>query len=52
MIACLCDVTVMRQSVQQRCRYLGMSKHLRPFGKAQIGRNHNAGALIEFGLAK
>ena len=39
----------MRQSVQQRRSHLGISKHLRPFGKAQIGRDHNAGALIEFG---
>ena len=42
-------MAVMRQSVQQRRRHLDISKHLRPFCKAQIGRDHNAGALVEFG---
>ncbi len=39
----------MRQSIKQRRRHLGIAKDLPPLGKAQIGRDHHAGALIQLG---
>ena len=48
-IAGLRDVTVVRQSGQQRSSHFDIVKDLRPFCKAQIGRDHNAAALIGFG---
>ena len=39
----------MRQPVQQFRSHLGIARDLRPFGKAQIGRDHNAGTLVDFG---
>ena len=46
-IARLHDMAVMRQSIQQRCRHLGIAKDARPFGEGQVRRNHHARMLIE-----
>ena len=48
LIAGLQYVAVMREPVEQRCRHLLVAKHARPLAEAQVGCNHNAGALIEF----
>ena len=46
-IARLHDMAVMRQSIQQRGRHLGIAKDARPFGEGQVRRNHHARMLIE-----
>ena len=38
------DVAVVRQSIEQCRRHLGVTKHRRPFGERQIGRDNHAGA--------
>jgi len=38
---------MMGQPIQQSCRHLGVTEHTGPFGKAQIGGNHDTGALIQ-----
>ena len=38
----------MGQSVQQGCGHFFINKHRRPFDKAEIGGNDDAGPLIEF----
>ena len=40
----------MREPVEQRRRHLRVAEHSRPFAEAEIGRDDNAGSLIE--LAK
>ena len=39
----------MREPVQQRCRHLRIPEHTGPLAEAQIGGDHDAGALVEFG---
>ena len=39
----------MREPVKQRRGHLGVAKDAGPFGEVQIGGDHYAGMLIEFG---
>ena len=41
------DVAVMRQSIEQRCGHFGVAKDARPFGKGEIGRQDDRGALVK-----
>lgn len=41
------DMAVMGQPVEQRGRHLGVAEYAGPFGKAEIGGDDDAGALIE-----
>ena len=38
----------MGKPIEQCCRHFGIAKDAGPFAEAQIGRNDNAGSLIEF----
>ena len=49
LIARLHDVAMMSQPIKQRRGHLGIPKHAAPFAKGQIGRDHDAGVLIELG---
>jgi|GEM_PF-2962016 len=40
---------MVRQPVEERSGHLGIAKHLRPLGKAQVGGDQYAGALIQLG---
>ena len=42
-------MTVVGQSVQQRRGHLRIPKHIGPLREAQVGRNHHAGAFVQFG---
>ena len=42
------DMAVMGQPVEQRRGHLRIAEHTRPLGEAEIGRDEDAGALIEF----
>ena len=37
----------MSQAIEQRCRHLRIPEHSRPLAKAEIGRDDDAGSLIE-----
>ena len=43
------DVAVVRKAIQQGCGHLGVAEHARPFGEAQVGRDHHAGVLVQLG---
>lgn len=43
------DVAMMGQPIQQRSRHLGVAKHTRPLGEAQIGGDDHAGVLVQLG---
>ena len=47
-IACLDDMAVMCQAVQECRGHLGISEDGAPFGEGQIGRDHHTGVLVEF----
>ena len=47
-IACLQDMTVVGQRVQQCHRHPFIHKHGESFDEAETGRNYDAGALAEF----
>lgn len=49
-IACLHDMAVMGQPIQQHSRHLGIT--LAPLPKAQVGGDHHAGALITHLLSR
>ena len=49
LVARLHDVAVMRQAIEQRRRHLGIAEDARPLGEGEIGRDHHAGMLVEFG---
>jgi len=38
----------MSQPVEQRRRHLGIPEHVPPFSEAQVGRDHQTRAFIEF----
>lgn len=40
------NMAVMRESVQQRRGHLGISEHIGPLAKAQVGGDHDARALV------
>ena len=42
-------MAVMRESVQQCRGHLGIPEHTGPFAEAQVGGDHNAGALVQLG---
>ena len=42
------DVAMVGQPVQQRRGHLGVAKHVRPFGEAQVGGDDDAGVLVQF----
>ncbi len=42
------DVAVMGEPVQQSGGHLGIDEHAAPLAETQVGRDHHAGALIEF----
>ena len=43
------DMAMMGQPIQQRSRHLGVAEDAGPFGEAQIGRDDDTGAFVEFG---
>lgn len=47
LVAGLQNVAVMGQPVQQGRGHLLIAKYARPFAEAQIGRDHDAGALVK-----
>jgi hypothetical protein len=49
LIACLHDMAVVREPIQERRGHLGIAKDLRPLAKRQVGGNHHAGVLIQLG---
>ena len=46
-VACLHDVSVMGESIQQGCGRLGVAEDARPFPEGQVGRDHHAGVLVK-----
>jgi hypothetical protein len=40
------DVAVVRHPIQQRGGHLGITKHARPFGEAEVGGDDHAGVLV------
>ena len=42
------DVATVGKTIEECCGHLGIAKHARPFAKAEIGRDDNAGSLVEF----
>ena len=46
-VTCFHNVAMMRESVEQRRGHLGIPKHVGPFREAQVGRDDDAGALVE-----
>ena len=42
------DVAMMGQPVQQGGGHLGIAEHVRPLAEAEVGRDNDAGALVEF----
>ena len=42
------NMTMVRQTIEQCGCHLGIAEDIGPFAEAQIGRNDNAGLLIEF----
>ena len=46
-VAGLDDVAMMRQAIQQRRGHLRIAEYTRPFGEAEIGRDQDAGFLIQ-----
>ena len=38
---------MMRETVEQRRRHLGIAEHARPFAKGEIGGDNDRGALVE-----
>jgi hypothetical protein len=51
LIACLHDMTVVREPIQQRRGHLGVAKDLGPLCKRQVSGDHHAGVLIQLGHA-
>ena len=49
LIACFNDMAVMGQSIQECRGHFDITKHLRPFGKAQVCRDCNTSMLIQLG---
>ena len=49
LVAGLHDVTVMRESIQQGRRHLGVPKDTRPFRETQVGRDDDAGVPVKLG---
>ena len=47
-IACLEDVAMMGEAIQQGGGHLCIAEDASPFAKAQVGGDHDAGALVEF----
>ena len=47
-ITSLDDMAMMRESIQQGCRHLGIHKYAGPFGETQVGRDDDAGVLVQF----
>ena len=43
------DVAVVRKPIQQGGGHLGVAEHARPFCEAQVGRDHDAGVLVQLG---
>ena len=41
------DVAVMGKAVEERCGHLGVAEHASPFTEAEIGRDDDAGLLVE-----
>ena len=37
----------MSETIEKRCRHLGVAEHAGPFAEAEIGRDDDAGSLIE-----
>ncbi len=49
LIAQFNDAAVMGESIEQRRGHLGIAKHVRPFGKGQVGHDNHTGVLIARG---
>ena len=47
-VAGLEDVAMMGEPVEQRGCHLGIAEHAGPFAEAEVGRDDDAGALVEF----
>jgi hypothetical protein len=41
------NVASVGKTVEERCRHLGVAEHGSPFAEAQVGRDDDAGSLIE-----
>ena len=42
------DVAVVGKPIQQGGGHLGIAEHVRPLAEAEVGRDNDAGALVEF----
>ena len=38
---------MVRETVEQRCRHLGIAEHTRPFAEGEVGRDDDRGPLIK-----
>ena len=43
------DVAAVGEAVEQRRRHLRVAEHGGPFAEAEVGRNDDAGSLVELG---
>ena len=41
------NVASVGETVEERCRHLGVAEHCSPFAEAQVGRDDDAGALVK-----
>ena len=47
LVACLDDVSVMREAVEQRRRHLRIAEDARPLGEDQVRSDDHAGVLVQ-----
>ena len=46
------DVAAVSETVEQRRRHFRIAEHGRPFAEAEVGRDDDAGALVELGSSR
>ena len=46
-VACLDDVAVVSEAIEQRGGHLGVAKYARPFAESEIGGDDDRGAFVE-----
>ena len=47
LVACLDDVAVVGEAIEQRCGHFGIAKNARPFTEGEICRDDHRGAFVE-----
>jgi hypothetical protein len=47
LVACLDDVAVVSEAIEQRCGHLGIAKNARPFAECEIRRDDDRRAFVE-----